>query len=132
MDFLGGTCVKNLPIMIAGLERPLRKGMATHSGILAWRIPWMLKRRQWKRRKFFHLPQKKKKKKKPKVITFKEICFASTICNRWRFLSQRILKSYILFYTLTLRSIYSLYFLNYSHKEFWFNKRRHRIFYKYA
>ena len=23
-----------------GLEDPLEKGMATHSGILAWRIPW--------------------------------------------------------------------------------------------
>ena len=23
-----------------GLERPLEKGMATHSSILAWRIPW--------------------------------------------------------------------------------------------
>ena len=24
-----------------GWEDPLEKGMATHSGILAWRIPWM-------------------------------------------------------------------------------------------
>ena len=23
-----------------GLEDPLKKGMATHSSILAWRIPW--------------------------------------------------------------------------------------------
>ena len=23
-----------------GLEDPLEEGMATHSGILAWRIPW--------------------------------------------------------------------------------------------
>ena len=28
--------VKNLPIV----RDPLEKGMATHSGILAWRIPW--------------------------------------------------------------------------------------------
>ena len=26
---------------IPGLERPPEKGMATHSGILAWRIPWV-------------------------------------------------------------------------------------------
>ena len=25
---------------IPGLGDPLEKGMATHSGILAWRIPW--------------------------------------------------------------------------------------------
>ena len=38
--------VKNLPAMLEtwvqslGWEDPLEKGMATHSGILAWRIPW--------------------------------------------------------------------------------------------
>ena len=40
------TMVKNLPIMqesrvrTLGQEDPLEKGMATHSSILAWRIPW--------------------------------------------------------------------------------------------
>ena len=38
--------VKNLPTMqenqvqSLGLEDPLEKGMATHSSILAWGIPW--------------------------------------------------------------------------------------------
>ena len=38
--------VKNLPAMqktqvrFLGQEDPLEEGMATHSGILAWRIPW--------------------------------------------------------------------------------------------
>ena len=38
--------VKNLPVMwdtqfpSLGWEDPLEKGMATHSSILAWRIPW--------------------------------------------------------------------------------------------
>ena len=38
--------VKNLPAMqetqvgSLGQEDPLEKGMATHSSILAWRIPW--------------------------------------------------------------------------------------------
>ena len=35
--------VKNLPAMQetwVRLEDPLEKGMATHSSILAWRIPW--------------------------------------------------------------------------------------------
>ena len=38
--------VKNLPAMqetqvqYLGWEDPLEKGMATHSSILAWRIPW--------------------------------------------------------------------------------------------
>ena len=38
--------VKNLPEMLAiwvlslGQEDPLEEGMATHSSILAWRIPW--------------------------------------------------------------------------------------------
>ena len=41
--------IKNLPAntgdvrdagSIPGLEDPLEEGMATHSSILAWRIPW--------------------------------------------------------------------------------------------
>ena len=38
--------VKNLPAMLetqvqsVGREDPLEKGMATHSSILAWKIPW--------------------------------------------------------------------------------------------
>ena len=38
--------VKNLPTMwetqvqSVGWENPLEEGMATHSSILAWRIPW--------------------------------------------------------------------------------------------
>ena len=38
--------VKNLPAMLEtwvgslGREDPLEEGMATHSSILAWRIPW--------------------------------------------------------------------------------------------
>ena len=38
--------VKNLPAMqetqvrSLGQEDPVEKGMATHSGILTWRIPW--------------------------------------------------------------------------------------------
>ena len=34
--------VKNLPVMqeTVGQEDTLEKGMATHSCILAWRIPW--------------------------------------------------------------------------------------------
>ena len=38
--------IKNLPIMLEtqvqslGQEDLLEKGMATHSSILAWRIPW--------------------------------------------------------------------------------------------
>ena len=38
--------VKNMPVMqetqvqSLGQEDPLEKGMATHSSILAWRIPW--------------------------------------------------------------------------------------------
>ena len=39
--------VKNLPAMqemqvrSLGWEDPLEKGMATHSSILAWRVPWI-------------------------------------------------------------------------------------------
>ena len=38
--------VKNLPamqetqVLSLGQEDPLEKGMATHSGLFAWRIPW--------------------------------------------------------------------------------------------
>ena len=42
----GAQMVKNLPemqetqVQSSGQEDPLEKGMATHSSILAWRIPW--------------------------------------------------------------------------------------------
>ena len=45
--FSGGSVVKNPPavqethVRSLGREDPLEKGMATHSSILAWRIPWM-------------------------------------------------------------------------------------------
>ena len=48
-DFHSGSAVKNLPAMqepqetrvpSLGGEDPLEKGTATHSSILAWRIPW--------------------------------------------------------------------------------------------
>jgi len=41
--------IKNLPaaqetqVQSLRWEDPLEKGMATHSGILAWRIPWIEK-----------------------------------------------------------------------------------------
>ena len=44
--FLVAQMVKNLPpvqetqVQSLSQEDPLEKGMATHSGILAWRIPW--------------------------------------------------------------------------------------------
>ena len=46
MAFLNGSEVKNQPAMqgtqVQSLnwDDPLEKGMATHSSILAWRIPW--------------------------------------------------------------------------------------------
>ena len=46
MDFLGGSDSKESACnvgdlgSIPGQEDPLEKGMATHSSILAWRIPW--------------------------------------------------------------------------------------------
>ena len=42
----GGTGVENMPVMretriqSLGWEDPLEKGMAAHSSILAWRLPW--------------------------------------------------------------------------------------------
>ena len=45
-DSLLAQMVKNLPamqetwVLSLGQEDPLKKGMATHSSILAWRIPW--------------------------------------------------------------------------------------------
>jgi len=47
--FLVAQMVKNLPVvqeiwvLFLGQEDPLDKGMATHSSILAWRIPWTKK-----------------------------------------------------------------------------------------
>ena len=47
--FPGGSSVKNLPAMqepqetwvqSLGRENPVEEGMATHSSILAWRLPW--------------------------------------------------------------------------------------------
>ena len=52
VSFIGASpvaqLVKNLPVMSEtwvqslGLEDPLNKGKATHSSILAWRIPWTM------------------------------------------------------------------------------------------
>ena len=47
MGFPGGSVVTNLPAMqerwvqSLGQEDPLEKEMATHSSILAWKIPWI-------------------------------------------------------------------------------------------
>ena len=47
VGFSGGSVVKNLPAMqetqvrSLGWKDSLEKEMATHSSILAWRIPWM-------------------------------------------------------------------------------------------
>ena len=44
---LGGHMVKNLPtmqetwVLSLCLEDPLEQGMAIHSSILAWKIPWI-------------------------------------------------------------------------------------------
>ena len=55
MGFPGGLAVDNSPatqesqemqIRLLGLEEPLEEGMATHSSILAWRIP-MDRGAQW-------------------------------------------------------------------------------------
>ena len=49
MGFLVTQMIKNLPamwetqVLSLGKEDPLEKGMATHSSILAWRIPRMEK-----------------------------------------------------------------------------------------
>ena len=46
MGFPGGSVGKESPAMqetrvqTLGQEDPLEEGMATHSSILAWRIPW--------------------------------------------------------------------------------------------
>ena len=46
LPFSGGSAVKNLPavqeayVQSLGQKDPLEEGMATHSSILAWRIPW--------------------------------------------------------------------------------------------
>ena len=49
LEFLTGSAVKNLPAMqeaqemqvqSLGQEDHLEEGMATHSSILAWKIPW--------------------------------------------------------------------------------------------
>ena len=49
MGFPSGAVVKNLPaiqksqemqVCSLGQEDPLEEGMATHSSILTWRVPW--------------------------------------------------------------------------------------------
>ena len=37
------------PVRSLGWEDPLEKGKATHSSILAWRIPWTVQSRGWQR-----------------------------------------------------------------------------------
>ena len=46
MGYPGGSVVKNPPatretlVRALGQDDPLKEGLATHSGLLAWRIPW--------------------------------------------------------------------------------------------
>ena len=46
LGFPGGSdskesaCNAGDPVSILGSERSLEEGMATHSNILAWRVPW--------------------------------------------------------------------------------------------
>ena len=35
------SAIQETQVQALGREDPLEKGMATHSGILAWRTPWM-------------------------------------------------------------------------------------------
>ena len=44
MGFPGGARGKNLPVEVRdeGWKDPLEKGMASHSSVLAWRIPGMV------------------------------------------------------------------------------------------
>jgi len=39
-DSKESACKAGDPVLILGWEDPLEKGMATHSRVLAWRIPW--------------------------------------------------------------------------------------------
>ena len=39
-DSKESTCNAGDPVRSLGQEDPLEEGMAIHSGILAWRIPW--------------------------------------------------------------------------------------------
>ena len=55
MSFPSAQTVKNMPAMketqaqSLGQEDPQEKGMATHSSILAWRIPWTEQPKSWTR-----------------------------------------------------------------------------------
>ena len=49
VGFSAGSAIKNMPAMqemqetqiqFLGLEDPLEEGMATHSSVLAWQMPW--------------------------------------------------------------------------------------------
>ena len=40
MGFPGGVSGKEPWVQSLGQEDPLQKAMATHSSVLAWRIPW--------------------------------------------------------------------------------------------
>ena len=40
MVMQGLLVIQEIQIQSLGQENPLEKGMATHSSILAWRIPW--------------------------------------------------------------------------------------------
>ena len=57
--------VKNLPavretwVRSLGWEVPLEKGKATHSSILAWRIPWTIQSQSQSRLSDFHFQELK-------------------------------------------------------------------------
>ena len=54
-----------MQLWFLGWEDPLEEEMATHSSILAWKIPWTQEsKNKWLQLLYRHLRQKKKKKKK--------------------------------------------------------------------
>ena len=75
--------VKNPPAMpetwvqFLGLEDPLEKGMATHSGILAWRIPWT-EEPGWLQ---FMGSQRVRQNRATNTFTFHPTCNNDLACN---------------------------------------------------
>ena len=64
--------IKNLPAMLEtlvcflGQEDPLEKGMATHSSILAWEIPWTQEPgRSWGHKRIGHYLATEQKQQLP-------------------------------------------------------------------
>ena len=97
---------QEMPVQSLGQKDPLEEGMATHSSILAWRIPWTeepgglqsmgLQRagHDWATFTSLHIPRKKRKTDMVDSYQYQPWCAPSRSCDKRGWLIKRNVSNY--------------------------------------